>query len=600
MISSKEIRQKYLDFFKSKKHSIIPSSSLIPENDPSVLFNTAWMQPLVPYLLWEKHPMWNRLANCQKCVRTVDIDDVWDNRHLTFFEMLWNWSLWDYFKKESIEWSYEFLTSKNWLWIDPKFLAVSVFEWDADSPRDDYSAWIWESIWMPKERISYLWKSDNWWAAWDTGPCGPDTEIFYWVWEWDPHPSSNVMHDPDNWLEIWNNVFMEYNKLPDWKLVKLPAQNVDTWMWLERIVAVLNWVKTVYETDMFLDVLVKIKNIVWDNNYKEKSARIIADHTRTWVMMISDWVVPMNNDQWYILRRLLRKSIREAYKMWYESSILSVIWNLFINKYKDIYPNISHNSSKIIDELNKEEERFWSTIKSWLKEFEKLLHWMQIAFEKTWKRVIEINWKQAFKLYDTYWFPLEMTVDLANEHNLSVDKIMFKELFREHQEKSRQWSQLKFKWWLADTWEMSVKYHTATHLLHKALKNILWDHVEQKWSNITSERLRFDFSNPDRLNAEQIKAIEDMVNDVIEKHLDVFQEEMTIDEAKKSWAIWLFESKYWDNVKVYTIWKSVNDYFSKEICWWPHVKNTRELWTFRIQKEESSSAWIRRIKAILD
>lgn len=589
MHSSDSIREKFLGFFREKAHSIIGSASLVPENDPSVLFNTAWMQPLVPYLLWQTHPLWKRLANSQKCVRLVDIDEVWDNTHLTFFEMLWNWSLGDYFKEWAIKMSHEFLTSSKWLWINPKYLAVSVFAWDNDAKRDELSASIWHSLWIPVERISYLWKKDNWWAAWDTWPCWPDTEIFYWVWAWEPHPSSNVMHDPNNWMEIWNNVFMEFNRLPDWSLVSLPAQNVDTWMWLERITAALSWVKSVYDTDLFKDVIAHIKHLTW-KNYQETSWRIIADHIRSSVMLISDWVSPSNVDQWYILRRLIRRSIREFYKMWYEKDVTWEIWALFIEKYRNIFPNIENERNKIISELNQEEKRFCQTIKHWLKEFDKVRESVSNNL---------ISSKQAFTLYDTYWFPIEMTQDLAKEYWLSVDIEWFKDCFRKHQELSRSWSEKKFKWWLASSWTVETRYHTATHILHKALIKVLWPQVQQKWSNITAERLRFDFNYSEKLSNEQIKEIERLVNDVIESHLDVFQEEMTVEEAKNQGAIWLFDGKYWEKIKVYTIWKSIDDYFSKEICWWPHVGNTREIWIFRIQKEESSSAWIRRIKAVL-
>ena len=596
MLSLNEIRKKYLDFFKEKNHAIIDSASLVPENDPSVLFNTAWMQPLAANLLWEIHPMWKKLANCQKCVRTVDIEEVWDNSHLTFFEMLWNWSLWDYFKEESINWSYEFLTSKKWLAIDPEFIAVTVFEGDEDAPRDNESAQIWEKVWIAKEKISYLPKSENWWAAWETWPCWPDTEIFYWVWSWKPPKESNVWNDEDNWMEIWNNVFMEYNKLENWKLVKLPNKNVDTWMWLDRITATIQWVKSVYQTDMFADVISKIKDLSW-KWYNERSARIICDHIRSWVVLISDWVTASNVDQWYILRRLLRRSIRESYKMSYEKSILPEIWKMFIWKYENVYAQVKDKKALIIQELKKEEEKFSKTLTTWLKEFEKVLKWF--AFEKTWIKQNEISGKKAFTLYDTYWFPIEMTSDLAKEHWLSVDIKWFEQAFEKHQEKSRQASKAKFQWWLADTWEMSTKYHTATHLLHQALKRILWNHIKQRWSNITSERLRFDFSHWEKMTNEQIKNVESLINSEIWKKLDVFMEEMTIKEAGNQWAIWLFWDKYWEKVKVYTIWKNKNNYFSKEICWWPHVNNIWNLGIFKIKKEESSSSWVRRIKAIL-
>ena len=598
-ITSKEIRVKFLEFFKTKWHAIIESAPLVPENDPSVLFNTAWMQPLVPYLLWEKHPMWKRIADAQKCVRTNDIDEVWDNRHLTFFEMLWNWSLWDYFKEDSIKWSFELLTDPKWFWIKKEHLAVTVFEWDESTPKDEFSAWIWESLWIPKTRISYMWAKDNWWAAGPTWPCGPDTEIFYWVWDWEPSPESNVKNDEDNWMEIWNNVFMEYNRLEDWSLVNLPAQNVDTWMWLERITSTLNKKKTVFETDIFSDVLEKIKMIVWESNYQERSARIIADHLRASSMMISDWVIPKNVDQWYILRRLIRRAIREFYKMWYEGNIISEIWKIYIEKFKDVYASVKINADKIIDELNKEEDKFSKTIKDWMKEFEKLLSWFKIAFERTWQKITQISWDKAFRLYDTYWFPLEMTEELAKENWLTVDVRWFQEAFERHQELSRTASEWKFKWGLSWNWEMETKYHTATHLLLAWLRKVLWNHVHQAWSNITAERLRFDFTHSEKVAPEQLALVEDFVNEVIKVWAVVSMREMKKDEAMLAWIVWSFWEKYPDIVKIYSIASPSWELYSQELCGWPHIENTWTLGLFKIQKEEASSSWVRRIKAIL-
>ena len=371
-ILSSDLRTKFLDFFRSKHHAILESASLVPENDPSVLFNTAGMQPLVPYLLGEKHPMGKRLADVQKCVRTGDIDDVGDNSHLTFFEMLGNWSLGDYFKEDSIKWSYEFLTSKEWLGLDPTHLAVTVFEGNEDAPADEFSASVWKSLGMPENRISKMPAKNNWWAAGATGPCGPDTEIFYWVGEGEPNPASNVKDDEDNWMEIWNNVFMEFNRLEDGKLINLPAQNVDTGMGLERTTAVLNGKKTVYETDVFAPVLTKIKQIVGADRYIERSARIIADHTRTGVHMISDGVVPKNVDQGYVLRRLLRRAIREFYKMGYEQPVLAEIGQMYVEKFENVYISVQMNKEKILEELTKEEEKFGKTLKDGIKEFDKI------------------------------------------------------------------------------------------------------------------------------------------------------------------------------------------------------------------------------------
>lgn len=598
-ITSQEIRKKFIKFFETKNHAIIPSASLVPENDPTVLFNTAWMQPLVPYLLWEKHPLWTKLADFQKCVRTWDIDDVGDNSHLTFFEMLWNWSLWDYFKKESIARSYELLTDPKWFWIDPSHLAVTVFEGDKDAPRDEESAKFWEDLWITKSRISYLWAEDNWWAAGSTGPCGPDTEIFYWVGKWEPNPESNVENDEDNWMEIWNNVFMQYNRLEDWKLELLPNKNVDTWMWLERITTVLNGKKSVYETDIFSDVLDKIKEIIWEENYIDLSAKIIADHLRAATHMVADWVVPKNVDQGYILRRLIRRAIREFYKMNYENEVICEIAKIYIEKFSDLYESVKNNSDKILEELSKEEKRFAKTLKWWIKEFEKLLKGFEIAFERSWKKVTTIAWNKAFKLYDTYGFPIEMTVELAKENWLDVDVEWFNAEFKKHQEKSRTASEGKFKWGLAWDGEAEKAYHTATHILLSGLRKVLWDHVFQAGSNITSERLRFDFTHPEKVNPEQLKEVEDYVNDVIWKNALMTVSEMWKQEAKNSWVLWSFWEKYPDIVKVYTLTDESGNIFSKELCGWPHIENTTDMWTFKIKKEQASSSWVRRIKAVL-
>jgi len=596
-LTSSEIRQKYLDFFRSKNHSILESAPLVPENDPSVLFNTAGMQPLVPYLLGEKHPMWTRLADVQKCVRTGDIDDIWDDTHLSFFEMLWNWSLWDYFKKESITWSYEFLTSSEWLAINPNYLAVTVFEWDESTPKDIESAEIWKSLGIPDSRISYLWAKDNWWAAGPTGPCGPDTEIFYWVWDWELR--WNVKENESDWMEIWNNVFMQFNRLEDWTLVKLPAQNVDTGMWLERITRTLNKANSVYDTDIFSDIIVKIREIVWEN-YNERSARIIADHLRASVMMISDWVFPKNVDQWYILRRLIRRAIREFYKMNFEKPIISEIAKMYISKFENVYISVKNNKSKIIEELNKEEEKFGITIKDWIKEFERLVKWFEIAFEKTGQKITTISGDKAFRLYDTFGFPLEMTQELAKENWLEVDKEWFIKAFERHQELSRTASEWKFKWWLAWWWEMETKYHTTTHLLLAWLRKVLWNDVFQAGSNITSERLRFDFKHSEKMTPEQVKLVEDFVNEVIQKNASVTLKEMQKDEAKEAWIVWSFWEKYPDIVKIYTIAWTDGTIYSQELCWWPHIENTGSLWKFKITKEEASSSGVRRIKGVLE
>lgn len=602
-ITSNEIRQKFLEFFKTKNHSIIPSASVVPENDPTVLFNTAWMQPLVPYLLWEKHPLWKRLANYQKCIRTNDIEDVWDDTHLTFFEMLWNWSLWDYFKKESIAWSYEFLTSPDWMNIDPKKLAVTVFAWNDYAPRDEESADIWRSLSITN--ISYLGKEDNWWwPAGLTWPCWPDTEIFYWVWESEfPPVWSTVQNDSKNWVEIWNNVFMEYLKDEKGNFIKSSIKNVDTGMGLERITRVLNWASSVYESDVFSDIIDNICKVLWVKYETEtkRSIRIIADHLRASVIMLSDWITPSNVDQWYILRRLLRRAIRQWYKLGFKWQFLSEVAKIIIKKFEDIYPQVKNNNDKILTQIDKEEKQFLHTLWNWLKEFDKLLKWFEIAFQKTWKIIDTISWDKAFRLYDTYWFPIEMTEELALEKWLKVDKIWFEEAFKKHQELSRAWAEQKFAWWLADNSEATTALHSATHIMLAWLRKVLWHHVHQAWSNITSERLRFDFTHNKKLTPEEIKLVENYVNNAIKSNAKMILEEMPKSKAEKDPTIeWSFREKYPEIVKVYTLKDDNWNIYSRELCWGPHVKTTENMWTFKIQKEEASSSWVRRIKAILE
>ena len=600
--TSNQIRERYLEFFKSKNHAIIPSASVVPENDPTVLFNTAWMQPLVPYLLWETHPSGKRLADSQKCIRTWDIEEVWDNSHLTFFEMLGNWSLGDYFKEESIAYSYEFLTSIDWLGLDPKKIAVTVFEWDEDAPRDDESAAIWEKAWMPKERISYLPKSENWWAAWEHGPCGPDTEIFYWVWETEfPPAGSNVETDEDNWMEIWNNVFMEYNRLEDGSLVKLPNQNVDTGMWLERITATLNGEKTVYNTDIFIEIIDSISKEIGVEYSDETMSeiRVIADHLRTATVMISDWVLPSNVDQGYVLRRLMRIAIRKAYKLGYSWEFLYKVAEVVIDKLWAAYPHMIEKREEIVSEILREEKQFGSTLEKWLKEFEKLLKGFEIAYERSWVKITNISWDKAFKLYDTYGFPLEMTMELAHERGLTVWEEWFHEAHRKHQEKSRAWAEQKFKWGLADSGEETTALHSATHLLLAWLRKHLWEHVHQKGSNITPERLRFDFNNDEKVERDILDKVEAFVNEAIEKGCVVDLDHMNKNEAKEAWVEWSFWEKYPDTVKVYTFKDKEGNIYSKELCWGPHVENTGSMWRFKIKKEQASSRWVRRIKAVL-
>ena len=601
MILASQIRSQYLDFFKSKNHAIIPSAPLVPENDPSVLFNTAGMQPLVPYLLGEPHPLGKRLADVQKCVRTGDIDDVGDDTHLTFFEMLGNWSLGDYFKKESIAMSWEFLTSPEWLALDPEMISVTVFEWDANAPRDEESATIWkEDIGMPEDRIAYLPAEDNWWAAGPTGPCGPDTEIFYWMGEGKPPKGSNKWTDSKMWMEIWNNVFMQYNRLDAHTLAPLPAPCVDTGMGIERCTVTLNGMKSVYETDCFASVLLKIREIVGESNYNERSARIIADHIRTATHMISDGVTPKNIDQGYILRRLIRRAIREAYKMGYEQAFTAEIAAIYIEQFSDIYASIKNNAEKIKNELSIEEGKFSKTLKDGVREFEKIVNGFKIAFERSGQKVTQVWGGKAFTLFDTYGFPLEMTVELAKEHDLTVDIEGFNTAFEKHQELSRTAAAGKFKWGLADDGAETTALHSACHLMLEWLRQILGTHVHQAGSNITAERLRFDFTHPEKMTPEQITKVEEFVNKGISSDLTVTISNMDKKEAQEAGVSGSFWEKYPDIVKVYSMVGADGVVYSRELCGGPHVETSKDMGKFKIVKEESSSAGVRRIKAVLE
>lgn len=607
MLTSKELRQKYLDFFKSKNHTIINSASLIPENDPTVLFTTAGMHPLVPYLLGQKHPSGTRLADVQKCVRTGDIDEVGDTSHFTFFEMLGNWSLGDYFKEDSIKWSFEFLTDKKWLGLDIAKLAVTVFEGDADAPRDEFSADIWKKAGMPENRIAYLPKKNNWWGpAGQTGPCGPDTEIFYWRGKSEfPPEDSNPKTDEDNWLEIWNNVFMEYNKTDKGMFEPLTQKNVDTGMGMERTIAVINGLTDTYQIDTMWPFIQKIEEISGreyiENADVTKAMRVIADHLRTSTMIMGDdrGIAPSNVDQGYIVRRLIRRAVRYGKIIGLKENFCSIISEKVIEIFGDIYPEVKKNKEFILTEMAREESKFRNTIEQGIKEFEKLVDGFRMAFEKTGKNITLISGKQAFKLYDTYGFPLEMTMELANEHGLTVDVNDFDIAFKRHQDLSRAGAEQKFKGGLADNSEISTKYHTATHLLHASLRKVLGDHVAQRGSNITADRMRFDFSHPEKMTDKQKQQVEDMVNEVIVKNYPVTFAEMSVEEAKKQNAIGLFEDKYGALVKVYTVGND-KDFFSKEICGGPHVENTGVLGKFKIVKEEAVSSGVRRIKAVLE
>lgn len=579
-----EIRNKFLEFFKKHNHTIIPSAPLIPENDPSVLFTTAGMQPLVPYLLGEKHPGGKRIADYQKCVRTVDIDSVGDNRHLTYFEMLGNWSLGDYFKKEAIAMSYKFLTEE--LGIDPEKLSVTCFVGDADAPKDIEAFEAWKNAGIPEERIYFYGKEDNWWIAGEEGPCGPDTEMFLDTGK--PACSENCQPSCNcgKYVEIWNNVFMEYYKSKD-GIKKLEQKNVDTGLGLERMAMLLQKVETPFDTELFKPVMEELEKLEKIDDIK--SRRIVAEHLRSSIMIIADGGRPSNIDRGYVLRRLIRRMTRHMSKLQIDLENISDLIDLTINNLNEMYPELQTKRDIIKNVIIEEKDKFIKTLGHGEKEFEKVIN----KLEQENKNVID--GKTIFKLYETYGFPPEITADLAQEKGYKIDLTEFDKLFKEHQEKSRLGSEQKFKGGLAEQNEITTAYHTATHLLHQALRNVLGDHVKQSGSNITTERLRFDFSHPEKMTPEQIKQVEDIVNEQIKRDLNVVSEEMPLEEAKKSGAIGLFENKYGDTVKVYTI----GD-FSKEICGGPHVKHTGELGHFKIKKEESSSAGIRRIKAILE
>ena len=590
-LTSNSLREMYLNFFKEKGHAIIPSASLIPENDPSVLFTTAGMHPLVPYLLGEKHPSGTRLTDVQKCVRTGDIDDVGDPSHCTFFEMLGNWSLGDYFKKEMIAWSYEFLTSEKYLGIPVEKLAVTVFEGDDDAPRDEEAANYWANAGIPKNRIFYLPKKHNWWIAGNTGPCGPDTEMF--IDRGNPcGPNCSPACSCGNFLEIWNDVFMQFEKKADGTYENLKQKNVDTGMGLERTLSILNGVPTVYDTDVFEGARAEIEALT-GKKYGEsddvtKAFRIILDHTRTATFMLGDTkgVTPSNVDQGYVLRRVIRRAVRYGKQIGLEQGSLSKIALKFIEKYASVYPELKQNEDKIIAELNKEEDKFGKALEDGLKEFNKVVKFVQGDV---------FPGKTAFRLFETYGFPIEMTEELAKENGFTLDKEGYNQAYKKHQEQSQAGAEQKFKGGLAEQNEVTARLHTATHLLNAALKAVLKDdNINQRGSNITVERLRFDFNFDRKVTPEELLEIEKWVNDAIKANVPVTMEEMTVEEAKQAGAVGIFTNKYGDRVKVYTMGK-----YSKEICGGPHAKTTGELHEFKIKKEEASSAGVRRIKAVL-
>ena len=589
--TAEQLRNLYLKFFESKGHKIIPSASLIPENDPSVLFTTAGMHPLVPYLLGEKHPAGNRLTDVQKCVRTGDIDEVGDNSHCTFFEMLGNWSLGDYFNEQAIEWSFEFLTSPDYLGIPVENLAVSVFEGDEDAPRDLSSAKKWEECGISKDKIFFLPKKNNWWIAGKTGPCGPDTEMFIDMGGEKCCETCSPACDCGKYLEIWNNVFMSYYKQEDGTYTNLKQRNVDTGMGLERTLCILNGQKSVYDTELFSQAKAKIEELTQTtyNQSEEirRAYRIILDHVRTATFLIGDTrgIVPSNVDQGYVLRRLIRRAVRFGRNINLPEGSLAKIAACYVEKYQNAYPELLANKDKIVSELNKEEEKFSKTLTDGLKEFNKVVTYIKGEV---------FPGKTAFRLYDTFGFPLEITEELAKEKGFTVDVEGYNKAFEEHQKKSSQGSEQKFKGGLADTGEQTAKLHTATHLMQAALKKVLDPSVSQKGSNITVERLRFDFNFDRPMTKEEIEQVEALVNEAIKADVEITCQEMSVEEAKAQGAVGLFESRYGEVVKVYTMGE-----FSKEICGGPHANRTGELGTFKIVKEQSSSAGVRRIKAIL-
>ena len=574
-MEAKDLRKKFIEFFISKDHKEILNSSLIPENDPTVLFTTAGMHPLVPYLLGQEHPSGEKLVNIQKCLRTGDIEEVGDDIHLTYFNMLGNWSLGDYWKKEAIEMSFEFLTSKKYLNFPVEKLAVSVFAGNKDAPKDSESIKTWKSLGI--KRIEPLGKKDNWWGpAGETGPCGPDSEIFYW------NSSEEVPKEfnpnDSRWVEVWNDVFMEYNKTPSGKYEPLKQKNVDTGMGYERVYSILEGVENIYQSSLFTPIVEKILEL--STSEDEKSLRIVADHLRSAVFVLAEKIIPSNLEQGYVLRRLIRLAIRRGKLIGIEDNFTSKIARIVINTYKKEYPNLNKNSSFIISEIDKEEKKFERTLEKGMRVFEK------ISGKK-------ISGKSAFLLFQSYGFPIEMTVELASEKGVDV-KGYYKEL-EKHQKLSRTATKGKFASGLADQSENTIKLHTAAHLLHSALIKVLGSSCEQKGSNINPERLRFDFSFDRKLEEKEVREVEDLVNEQIKKSVKVIKKEMSVDEAKKSGAMGEFSHKYGNKVFVYSIGK-----FSKEICSGPHVENTSKLGKLKIVKQKSVGAGVRRIKAVLE
>ena len=580
-----EIRNKYLNFFQKHGHVVIPSAPLIPENDPSVLFTTAGMQPLVPYLLGETHPSGTRLTDYQKCVRTNDIEEVGDNRHLTYFEMLGNWSLGDYFKEESVQMSYDFLTKE--LNIPAEKLSVTCFAGDEDCERDTVTAECWKKAGIPEERIYFFGKDDNWWIAGEEGPCGPDTEMFYDTGKPKCSEECNPSCGCGKYVEIWNNVFMEFFKDKDGKYTKLKQHNVDTGLGLERMAMLLQGKQTPFETELFAPIMDKLVELQKVDNIA--SRRIVAEHLRSSMMITCDGGRPSNVDRGYILRRLIRRMIRHMNKLQISLDELSTLIDINVENLKEMYPALETNKETIKTVLLEEKDKFVKTLTKGEKEFVKEMETVKAEGKDI------IPGTMVFRLYDTYGFPPEVTEELAAENGMKIDKEEFEKLFKEHQEKSRAGAEQKFKGGLAGSGEMETKYHTATHLLNAALRVVLGSHVHQRGSNITAERMRFDFSHPAKMTDEEKQKTEDLVNEWIQAAIPVEHKEMQKDEAIKMGAEAMFIEKYGDIVSVYKIGDK-----SLELCGGPHVSNTSELGRFKIKKEEASSSGIRRIKAILE
>ena len=607
-LSTDALRRAYIDFFVKKHgHVEIPGASLIPENDPTVLFTTAGMHPLVPYLLGEKHPSGSCLVNCQHCVRTQDIDEVGDSSHLTFFEMLGNWSFGAYFKEGAIRMSFQFLTEV--LELPKNKLAITCFAGDTDAPCDNESARIWESLGIPNERIGFLTKAKNWGGpAGHTGPCGPDTEMFYWIGPSEfPPPGSNPANDEVNWLEIWNDVFMEYNKREDGTFEPLRQRNVDTGMGLERVAQVLQGVESVYETDEMLPILKRVlREDLWGDIQRLRHARIIVDHLRAATFIIADGIEPSNVDRSYVLRRLIRRAIRSARAIGIEhsGSFTPTVAKEVIAQHGHVYGSLRTNEQKICSILRREEEQFGKTLQEGLRHFTKTVSTLRDGVQ-AWRApqddtVTHFDGHTAFHLYDTYGFPIELTKELAAEQGLSVDEAGFAKAFEEHQELSRAGAEKKFTGGLADHSAETTKLHTATHLLNAALRKVLGQHVQQKGSNITAERLRFDFNHSEKMTQEQIAEVERLVNEVIEADLPVAYHLTTVEGAKREGAVGVFDERYGSQVKVYVVGDDTKKtVFSREICGGPHVSRTGMIGAFNIQKEESVAAGVRRIKAVV-